>query len=505
MRLPIALLVLAGCAARGETGSKSCAGCHTDIFRTYQQTGMARSSGVVAQIDDEGEFAHKPSGVRFRMYRDRDNVFFDFDLPGVRGRRRLEYFIGSGAVGRSYLYSIDGFLYEAPVSWYSNRAAWGPSPGYESHRHLYLTRAVVPGCLQCHASRLQPTSGTQNGYGSPPFLEDGVSCERCHGSGDAHVRGRAKMVNPAILAPDRRDSICAQCHLSGETRVVRAGRRGSFRPGDRLSEYEITFVWSSDNVAMKVRSHFEKFAQSECKKASGDRFWCGTCHDPHRAPADAEKTAYYRGICLQCHEPGHCNRGLDCAGCHMPKNPVRDVDHVVYTNHAIRKPGTRAAAVKGERKLVPFGGAWAEDREFGLAYAAIPGFEGRAIKYLERAPQDDAQVLAQLAFLYDSMGREGKAIPLYEKALEIDPVQVVAAVNLGSAFMRRGQAAAAMRLWRDALQRNPGLETARLNLAVAQFRTGDVQSAEASLMKLLELNPGATIPRRLLSQMQSRH
>jgi hypothetical protein len=39
------------------------------------------------------------------------------------------------------------------------------------------------------------------------------------------------------------------------------------------------------------------------------------------------------------------------------------------------------------------------DREFGLAYAAAPGFEKRAIEYLERAPQDDAEVLAHLIYM----------------------------------------------------------------------------------------------------------
>src|SRR5437016_6268587 len=103
MRLCGALLVIIFCPARAETGSEVCAACHAAIFRAYRQTGMARSSGAVTLIGGEGEFVHKLSGVKFRIYNEGQNVFFDFDLPRVRGRRRLEYFIGSGSVGRSYL------------------------------------------------------------------------------------------------------------------------------------------------------------------------------------------------------------------------------------------------------------------------------------------------------------------------------------------------------------------------------------------------------------------
>jgi Tetratricopeptide repeat/Cytochrome c554 and c-prime len=495
-------MLLAVFALRGETGSEVCATCHRAIADAYRATGMARSSGEVTGIETEGSFPHKPSGVRYRVYRKGSAAWFSFDLGDVHGSRRLEYFIGSGTVGRSYLYSVDRFLYQAPVSWYSSPAKWDLSPGYQQYDSLFLTRSIEPVCLQCHASRVQPKAGTANGYRVPPFQEGGVSCERCHGPGDAHVAGRGKMINPAKLPPDRRDSICAQCHLSGEARIARAGADNSFRPGDLLSDSLAVFVWSG-NSDMNVTSHFERLAESACKKASGDRLWCGSCHDPHRTPAEAERIGFYRARCLQCHQSADCSRGPDCAACHMPKRPVRDVQHSAYTDHAIRKPGV-STPVSRERKLVPFGGVQAGDREFGLAYAAVPGFEKRALEYLERAPQDDAEVLVHLAYLYESSGNQSKAAPLYEKALKIDPSQVAAAVNLGNAYIKSGQARDAVRLWRYALERSPGLETVRLSLAIALFRSGDSAGAEDGLLKLLALNPGNAVARKLLNDVRSR-
>jgi hypothetical protein len=349
---------------------------------------------------------------------------------------------------------------------------------------------------------LQAVAGTSNGYRSPPFREGGVSCERCHGAGEEHVAARGKMVNPAKLAPERRESICAQCHLAGEARIARAGQNSGFRPGGVLSDSLVVFEWSG-NSGMNVTSHFERLAESACKRSAGDRLWCGSCHDPHSVPAESEKAGYYRAKCLQCHQAAECNRGPDCAGCHMPKKAVRDVEHSAYTDHAIRKPGP-VPAVVGERKLVPFGGAKAGDREFGLAYASVGGFEKRALEYLERAPQDDAEVLVHLAYLYESGGNQAKAAPLYQKALKLDPSQVIAAVNLGNAYIKTGRAREAIELWRYALERSPGLETVRLSLALALYRNGDRAGAEDGLLKLLELNPGNTVARKLLGDMRAR-
>ena len=79
----------------------------------------------------------------------------------------------------------------------------------------------------CHASQVRYVRGTQNRYADPPFADNGVGCERCHGPGGEHVRNpsAAPMANPAKLDAVRRDSICMQCHLSGLSRVPRAGRR----------------------------------------------------------------------------------------------------------------------------------------------------------------------------------------------------------------------------------------------------------------------------------------
>ena len=93
---------------------------------------------------------------------------------------------------------------------------------------------------------------------------------------------------------------------------------------------------------------------------------------------------------------------------------------------------------------------------------------------------------------------------LYEKALKVDPSQVAAAVNLGNAYIKRGQMRDAIRLWRTALGRSPGLETVRLSLAVALYRSGDKPGAEDALIQLLALNPGNAVARKLLNEVRAK-
>src|SRR5262249_39060369 len=153
--------------------------------------------------------------------------------------------------------------------------------------------------------------------------------------------------------------VCAQCHLSGEIRVDRAGKSMSaFTAGGRLSDFAIAFVRPAPSPGLKVTSHVENLAQSACSRGSGTRLWCGSCHDPHFVPPAAEKAAWYRSKCQGCHQPAECRRGDNCTGCHMPATPVSDADHVVYTNHAIpRRVVARRAVPTTDAPLVAFGGA----------------------------------------------------------------------------------------------------------------------------------------------------
>ena len=503
--------LLAMCAF-SMRGADVCARCHAEIYKKYSTTPMALSSGRAVPIGDKASFSGN-SGYRYSIVPQDQKLFLEFRKINQTERRELAYFAGSGATARSYLISIDGFLYEAPATYYSRSRTWALSPGYDRYAYPFLTRAIAPACLQCHATGVQPVPGTQNGFQSPPFLEEGIGCERCHGPGAAHAAsGKAKdIINPASLPPDRRDSVCAQCHLSGEIRVDRAGKSMlDFKVGDKLSDYAIAFIHTSPG--MKVTSHVENLAQSACSRASGNRLWCGSCHDPHFVPSSAEKAAWFRAKCQTCHAAAQCRRGENCIACHMPSTSVSDADHVVYTDHSIpRRPSPRNRKPPADSPLVAFGGAASDPRDQGLAYAIVAlreqnaTYSNRAFDLLresERRNPDDPQTLSYLADLYKTRKDDRNAALLYDRLHRVDHTQSSAPMNLGAYQMEQGHYEQAIRLFQEALRISPGLVLVRLNLAVALVHEERKAEARSILEKALEFNPSFKAARDLLVQIR---
>src|SRR5258708_9248738 len=182
----VLLALIAAIAAMGQdVGSKTCSGCHAQIYRGYSGTSMSQSSGKVGagafrEKLDRASFSDPALGAEYRVSASPEGYRLEFSRAdsGVRGQRLLGWFVGSGRVARSYLSSLEGFLFQSPVSYYSLAGKWDISPGYQQHRFVHLTRAVGTGCLQCHASGFQPVPRPPTPLAHPPFPQGGVDCER---------------------------------------------------------------------------------------------------------------------------------------------------------------------------------------------------------------------------------------------------------------------------------------------------------------------------------------
>ena len=122
----------------------------------------------------------------------RTGLSFD---EGVRaeGQRRLLYFLGSGHLGTTYLYTVDDFLFESPVAWYSPSQAYDMKPGLAEIDRMPPPLPMQSGCLRCHMSSVQASDpGTINRYRGLPFLHTGITCESCHGDSRKHVNPTAR-------------------------------------------------------------------------------------------------------------------------------------------------------------------------------------------------------------------------------------------------------------------------------------------------------------------------
>jgi hypothetical protein len=76
---------------------------------------MATSSGRNLRPLTLGSFRPPASQVRYDIDGSR---LVRLSKGELRDQRQLSYYIGSGVAGRSFAYDRDGFLFEAPVTWY---------------------------------------------------------------------------------------------------------------------------------------------------------------------------------------------------------------------------------------------------------------------------------------------------------------------------------------------------------------------------------------------------
>lgn len=271
--------------------------------------------------------------------------------PGVFSEEHsLDYAVGSGANGVTFLIRRGNYLFQAPLSFYSKPHKWDLSPGYESV-DIGFTRAVPEACIVCHSGRARAVPNRNGEYLDPPFAEQAIGCENCHGPGEQHVKssGRGPIVNPSKLPNRLAEEICMNCHQRGDTRILQPDKSfADFRPGTWLINTLAIFKIPSTpgaQTSSDLLEHDAAMKASKCFRASGGKLSCFTCHDPHIQPRGSEAVSYYRNKCFVCHTDTSCRLAKsvrlkhdppdDCIGCHMPKRNVAIISHSALTNHRI--------------------------------------------------------------------------------------------------------------------------------------------------------------------------
>jgi predicted CXXCH cytochrome family protein len=499
------------CQQTVKTADADCAKCHAEIYRQYLATPMANASGPAVDHLFAGDFTHAPSGVRYKVFREQNQAWLSFNDvhdPRIAGKRRFDYFLGSGHLGATYLYTQEGYLLESPVAWYAATAGYDMKPGFGRMTEMPPALPTEPSCLRCHMSGVahaQP--GTINRYTGLPFQQTGITCEGCHGDTSAHVRtaGKASVVNPARLSAERRDSLCLSCHLEGDVSVERALRSAlDYRPGDRISDYLSFFVFAGKDSLSRGVSEVEQLSTSDCKRASGDRMSCTSCHDPHRSPEAAERVPYYRAKCLNCHSAPefagtHHPETPDCASCHMPRSAAQNIPHVAWTDHRIlRRPELAPMRPQGDGPLIAVFSPQVDQRDAAVAgYQAVVRGKSRdreaameKLKQIYAAGARDPQVLEGLGVLAGLAGDSTESERRFRELLEVQPSDLTALSDLGVLLARQGNIQAAIATWQPAFARNEDVIGLARNLAAAYCRAGDDASAREAMADALRFSPG---------------
>ena len=501
-----------------------CLPCHPRHVTGYEKTAMARSLSRPVHVQ-EGAFTHKLSGTRFTTKTARDTIQITVSRDGLTATYPVDYVVGSGSHAYGYLSRVGDYLFQAPISYYVQRAVWDMAPGYESDPAPDFGRPVTAECLECHSGQPRAVAGTLNRYERPPFSSDTILCDRCHGNPGEHLRnpGRQNIVNPARLSTRARDSICEQCHLSGESRVLNPGRQWSdFRPGQELEDVFSVYVRATSNAtsdpSIKVISHVEQLALSACARRSRGNLWCGTCHDPHNQPEQPVK--YYRERCLACHGEKllktHVKPADNCIACHMPGRKAKDGAHTVFTDHRIaRAPVTGSQESAPVAKLI----AWHEPRgalalrNLGLANIDI-GERERSAELLDEGARQvveamktlppDPVMLTKVGLVLVRKGEGTDAAEVLEYAVQLDPGRAGSHVNLGNAYKESGLAEKAIAEFERAIELDPSLESAYRSLAEIYSRAGNADGVRKTFERYLKFMPNSMTARKALLGSTSR-
>lgn len=517
-------------------GSRACRDCHSEIWQKYQSHPMSHSFSKINDVLTIEDYAERteyaPTGNRrYRVERRGDEVFHHESMLDQQGDVIYDqsvaviYAIGSGKRGRGYIIDRDGLLFQSSISWYSDIHEWRLSPDYPTENHPRFERRVTSNCLTCHTGMANFIRGEADRFNEPRFLEESIGCERCHGPGRKHVTARQSgdiandsIVNPKHLDVDRREAVCAQCHLKGELRVLRTGRTPhDFRPGEQLDDNWITFVESrADGVSRPGRtaSQIEHMVGSRCFQKSDGRMGCVSCHDPHSVPSDSEKVDFYRQRCLKCHADQGCSLPLsdrqasglqdNCASCHMSSINSPNALHRTIADHRIlRRPSNDDSGERGEAELFQFTPRSIPQSELNRSRAfksihdapgppAHPEFAEAAkqllLPLIAESP-NDPELQAAMGNVLQLQNQPREATRWWLRALELNPRHEKTVQSLATVFHDEFQAAPAEFYLKRYIELNPWHAAYHGRLATTLMVRGDAKGAIASAERALELNP----------------
>ena len=327
-----------------------------------QSFDKASPEKTAAHFDDHLAVYHEVTDFYYKpFFQDSSFYIMEFRIENgdtvFKRTEKISYIIGSGQHTNSHIIDINGYIFQAPITYYTQKGRWDMAPGFDQ-QNLRFTRTLNEECITCHNHLPGFTEGSLNRFTSMP---SGIECERCHGPGELHVKEMLKgnhidtsqqtdytIVNPGNLNRNLQMDICQRCHLQGIAVLEDEQSFFDFKPGMHLSDVMNVFLprYSNTHEKFIMASQADRFRMSPCFLNS-ETFSCISCHHPHVSVKETGKQKY-NNTCVGCHQTKtqkQCSAPADfrkqnqddCVKCHMPPSGSIDIPHVRITDHFISK------------------------------------------------------------------------------------------------------------------------------------------------------------------------
>ncbi len=507
-------------------GMSECRNCHEPIYKTYMQTGMGQSWGLATKDKSSADFSAKHAPIYdknldlyYKAFWKGEELYikeyrlYKGDTSHYR-EEKISYVVGSGQHTNSHIIDMNGYLHQAPITFYTQKGKWDLAPGYEDGQNMRFSRKIQTECITCHNGYPEHIEGSLNKYAE---VKQGIDCERCHGPGSIHVAEKKvgkiidtskgpdySIVNPKRLTTEQQNNLCQRCHLQGIA-VLNDGKNFfDFLPTQELKNTMSVFMPSFSGIQkhMIMASHVERMKMSNCYVNSG-KMSCITCHNPHIS-IEATPVAQYNTACKSCHNTSNtCTEKLsvrqskndNCSSCHMAKNESIDIPHVAVTDHFIRRTPT----IENEEAIRKFIGLTSYNNENPSKRIQARAF----LEFYER--YEPNPLLLDTALEYLSNGNNGSLDKDvlrtyflkkdYKKIIELSAKEKPATINdawtayrIGESQFQGGDVKSAILYHKQAVKLMPyGLDF-RMKLINALIKNENLSEAKVELTFILKEN-----------------
>ncbi len=472
-------------------GIQTCRQCHLDKYETFIKTGMGMSFDRATKSKSSADFFNHELIIDsinklsyFPFWQNDSLKVVEFRKEGkdtvFKRIETIDWIVGSGQHTNSHLMNVNGYVYQAPLTFYTQKRKWDLPPGFEGGYSSRFSRKIGLECMSCHNAFPGMELGSENKYN---YIPNGIDCERCHGPGSLHVKEKQEgkivdiskfidysIVNPAKLPINLQLDVCQRCHIQGNAVLEEGKSFFDFRPGMKLSDVMNIYMpqFTGEGDAHIMASHAERMKMSKCFLVSEKRaleinknhptltpyknaMTCVTCHDPH-VSVRATNESVFNTKCTSCHNSqvvsdkpsttkSVCKETIfkrkenedNCVKCHMPKSGSIDIPHVSTTDHWIRIPLKKdeIQKIKEFSGLVCINNNAAGNRSKGEAYLSYfekfsnnVAYLDSAKKYFDDTSQDSVVKNFRLLVRWAFLKNDFKKVTEYANTLN-DPIKAL--------------------------------------------------------------------------------